>query len=249
MRSVWSRLLTASTALCLLVTMVSFVGPATAQGTPVARRKARRSPAAFSGAAAASVRTHKSSPALTADSWTGTAGDNNWNTSTNWSAGVPTSGSAVTIGTTTAAVNMNEATGIFGSLTLSNAGDSLTVDNNDVLQAFGNITNNGKMTLASIGNNTELVLEGNVTLSGTGTLTLSGNNANYIFGASSLDQLTNQQTIQGQGHIGNNQMALVNSGTIDANVATSGASLTVQVNDGFTNSGTLEATAGGQLYL
>lgn len=237
------------TALCFLAASLGIPSQSSAQDASVSKRKLLHSKTGVAAMTPAMRSVPKALPPLTADSWTGTAGDNNWNTSTNWSAGVPTSASAVTIGTTTAAVNMNEATGMFGSLTLSNSGDSLSVNNNDVLQAYGNITNNGKMTLDSIGNNTELVLEGNVTLSGTGTLTLSGNNANYIFGATSLDQLTNQETIQGQGHVGNNEMALVNSGTIDANVATSGATLTVQVNDGFTNSGTLEATAGGQLYL
>ena len=61
------------------------------------------------------------------------------------------------------------------------------------------------------------------------------------------DVLTNvNNTIQGSGQIGADQMALVNQGTIDANQATS---LTIWTSNGTTNTGTLEATAGGNLIL
>jgi len=103
----------------------------------------------------------------------------------------------------------------------------------------------GTVTLNSTVNNTELVLDGNVTLSG-GSLTMSNATTNYIFGSNSLDQLNNQETIQGAGHIGNGQMDLVNSGTINANVS---GGITIDVNDGFTNTGTVEATGGNELIL
>src|SRR5262249_32595964 len=56
--------------------------------------------------------------------------------------------------------------------------------------------------------------------------------------------LTNQQTIQGAGFVGNNQLTLVNTGTIDANDTTS---LVVNPSGGTTKTGTLEATSGGTL--
>ncbi len=183
-------------------------------------------------------------PPLTADTWTGTSGDNSWGTAGNWSSGVPTSTSAVTISTVSTNVNVN-VTSNFGTLALS-SGDTVNVVNAEVLNAYGNITNRGGLNLDSTGNVTELVLQGNVVLSGGGTLTLSNNANNYIFGTNSLDQLTNQETIQGAGHIGNNQMTLVNSGTIDANQS---AGMTIQANDGFTNTGTVEATSGATLAL
>ena len=38
---------------------------------------------------------------MATDTWTGAAGDNNWNTAGNWSDGVPTSDSDVVINTDT----------------------------------------------------------------------------------------------------------------------------------------------------
>jgi hypothetical protein len=189
--------------------------------------------------------TRNAPPPLTADSWTGTSGDSNWNTAGNWSAGVPTSADAVTIGTASANVNLSGAIGMFGTLTLSNSGDVLNIQNAAILDASGNITNNGALNLNSSGSFTELVLEGNVTLSGSGTVTLTNNASNYIFGAATADTLTNQETIQGAGHIGNGEMTLVNSGTINANQS---AGMTIQVNGGVTNTGTIKAT-GGTLEL
>ncbi len=94
-----------------------------------------------------------------------------------------------------------------------------------------------------------MILAGNTTLSGSGTVTLvdSGNPQNYIYGASATDVLTNAQTIQGTGTIGNNSMALNNTGTIDANDADHG--LVINTSNGTTNTGTLEATNGGTLQL
>src|SRR5205823_6241307 len=64
---------------------------------------------------------------------------------------------------------------------------------------------------------------------------------NYILGAAAADTLTNQETIQGAGHIGNGTMTLVNSGTINANQS---AGMTLQATGGVTNTGTLKATGG-----
>jgi len=184
-------------ALCFLAVLASLNGSASAQASGSKRKLSQHSlmsePPVVSTAAARP--TTRTAPPLTADSWTGTSGDNNWNTAGNWSAGVPTSSSAVTIGTATASVNMNVNGGNFGTLALSGSADSLTILNGDVLNAFGNITNSGSLNLSSTGSFTELVLQGNVTLSGSGTLTLSNNVNNFIFGAVATDQFTNQQTI------------------------------------------------------
>ena len=79
---------------------------------------------------------------MATDTWTGAAGDNNWNTAGNWSDGVPTSDSDVVINTDTTqnqAINISGYTTI-GSLTVSGTTgltiqgsgitDTLSVDNN-----------------------------------------------------------------------------------------------------------------------
>jgi hypothetical protein len=237
------------TSLCLLAAFLSLDGSASAQ--TAAESKHRLSQHSLLSQhpvvnMATGRATGNAPPPLTADSWTGTAGDNNWNTAANWSAGVPTSSSAVTIGTASANVNLSGAAGMFGTLALSNLGDVLNIQNTAVLDAFGNITNNGALNLNSSGNVTELFLEGNVTLSGSGTVTLTNNVNNYIFGAATADTLTNQETIQGAGHIGNGSMTLVNSGTINANQS---AGMTLQVSGGVTNTGTIEATGGTLTFI
>jgi fibronectin-binding autotransporter adhesin len=290
------------TALCLLAVLLTLTGLASGQTAAAPKRKLSQQ-SLFSQhpvAAVASAQRAKpnAQPPLTADSWTGASGGS-WNTSTNWSAGVPTSSDAVTIGTSSTTVNLNTgAAGAAGSLTidtsdiLSISAETLTVSgattnsgtitNSGTLNAQGALTNSGTlnenatmtaqstisntgtiaigngatmtvdgnisgagtMSLNSTGNFTELILGANVTLSG-GTLTLSNNSQNYIFGSTSLDQLTNQETIQGAGQIGHGQMTLVNSGTINANAS---AGMTIDANDGFTNTGTVEAT-GATLIL
>ncbi len=111
----------------------------------------------------------------------------------------------------------------------------------------GTITNNGAIQLNATNSDTGLILGGaSVTLTGTGTVTLGNNSSNLIYGAVATDVLTNATTIQGSGDIGFARMGLINQGTIDANQATT---LYIQTSAGTTNSGTLEATAGGNLNL
>jgi hypothetical protein len=187
-------------------------------------------------------------PPNTSDSWTGGGDGTSWNSASNWNNGIPNSSTVdVTIGTPTAAVNDNLNNAQIANLTLSNAGDGLTLGNGIVLNVFGpSISNAGTMTLGSTGSFTELVLQGNTTLSGGGTLTLSNNIQNYIFGAATADTLTNQSTIQGAGQIGHGQMTLVNSGTINANQS---AGMVIQANGGVTNTGTIKATGGTLEFL
>jgi fibronectin-binding autotransporter adhesin len=232
-------------ALCLVAIFFSLNGSASAQTAQSKRKLSQRSLLSQHPVASRAV-TRNAQPPLTGDAWTGTSGDNNWNTAGNWSAGLPTSADAVTIGTASANVNLSGATGSFGTLALSNSGDVLNIQNGAIMDAFGNITNTGTLNLNSSGSFTELVLEGNVTLSGSGTVTLSNSVDNYIFGAATADTLTNQETIQGAGHIGNGVMTLVNSGTINANQS---AGMTIQVNGGVTNTGTMKAAGGPLAFI
>src|SRR5208282_5251744 len=124
------------------------------------------------------------------------------------------------------------------NLTL-NSGNSWTLDNGVSLTIDGNsISNAGSMTLNSTGSGAFLLLaNSNVTLSGGGTLTMSNKTTNYIYGAAGADTLTNQETIQGAGIIGNASMTLVNSGTINANQS---AGLTIDPSGVVPNTGTIE---------
>ncbi len=137
--------------------------------------------------------------------------------------------------------SLNEAnSATFNGITLS-TGSTLNVQNNTTATLVGTIVNNGTLAMNSGGSTTSVELSGNVTLNGTGTLSMSNNANNVIFGAVATDTLTNNQTIQGSGNIGNNQMTLVNTGTIDA---TQSNPLYVDASNGTTNTGTLEATTG-----
>jgi hypothetical protein len=148
--------------------------------------------------------------------------------------------------TATAFLNGSTST---GAVTVA-TGTSLSVLNNTNLQVEGSIVNNGTISLNSVGNGTYIEVNGaagsTATLSGTGTLTLSNNGNNEIYGANASNVFINKQTIQGSGNIGGNQMAFTNQGTVNANQSTQ---LYIQTSNGTTNTGTLEATAGGTLTL
>ena len=180
-----------------------------------------------------------------ATSWQGGAAGN-WNVAANWSAGVPNNNNTC-INTANSAVTLNIAGATAANLTLGLSTDSLFFNNATSLTVRGStISNAGALSLNSIGSTTELIIgAANVTLSGGGTLTMSNSAANYILGAVTADTLTNQETIQGAGNIGDGQMTLVNSGTINANQS---AGLTIYTPGGLTNTGTIEAT-GGTLAL
>ena len=180
-------------------------------------------------------------------SWNGGAGS--WETAGNWSSGVPgaTSNACINVASSTVNITANSGDTTL-NLDINLGSDILNIGNNTELtiQSGGNILNNGALNLNSGGNTTELIIDGATTLSGTGTVTMSNNTNNYITGGGTF---TNKQTIQGAGNIGNNNLTLVNSGStaiIDANVS---STLQINPNGGTTNTGTLEATAGGVLEL
>ena len=142
-------------------------------------------------------------------------------------------------------VNADSAT--FNGVT--NTG-TLKVHDNSTLFLQGTITNSGSLQVNSAGNATYLEMSGNVTLTGTGTVSMDNQAPNVIRGASTgKEVLTNQQTIQGAGNIGDDFMTLVNRGTIDANAGAGQNVLYVQTSAGTTNTGMLEATSGSTLSL
>ena len=190
----------------------------------------------------------------TTTNWLGGAG--NWSDSTKWSTGaVPNSASTnVCIDDGNAAnsqVTLDISVSV-GTLTID-SGDSLIISDNTSLAAAGNISNSGHITVSAGQNNTFLRIQGPVSLSGGGTLTLTTSgigpaiiNANCSCGA----QLTNvDNTIEGVGTIGNNGLPLINQagGTVNANVPGGNALFINTAAD--TNSGLMEATAGGTLQL
>jgi len=243
MRPASSRVVTLWISVLCLLTALTLSGFASAQAS--SKHK-------LSKQSAHPVRAAKQgSPKLTADNWTGSAGDNNWGTAGNWSAGVPTSSDAVTIGTTTANVNINVAASA-GSLTLSGSGDTATIENGENLTVSGNIVNNGTLNIDSTSTYAQLVIgAASVTLSGTGTLNLNGTaQYGYIDASTNGNTLINQSTITGWGNFGDNgSLTISNAGTVNAN--NNGNILylepyyTGSVSE--TNSGTLEATGGGIL--
>src|ERR1022692_167377 len=194
----------------------------------------------------------------TVSNWT-LAGSGNWNTSGDWSGGVPNSA-------TTSACIINGTAGTPTAVTLNVSAtvddlqlgsfDTLSTNTNTELAVAGTqIINDGAIALnGGSGYNTILQLGSNVTLSGVGTLTLSTATGG---GQAIIDQavggltLTNaNNTIQGNGIIGLNGLSLVNQsgGSVNANV--SGATLALSsMSSGVTNGGLLEATSGGILQL
>jgi hypothetical protein len=182
--------------------------------------------------------------ALVSDNWAGpTAG--NWSVAANWSAGVPNNGTNtfnvfIDNGRSQASAVTLDINATINNLTID-ANDSLSIANAKVLTIAGTkIANAGSLSMNSSGNFTELIVGSpNVTL--TGKLTMSNNANNYIFGSAAVDALTNQGTITGAGNIGDNQMTLVNTGTINASQS---AGLTIAANGGTINTGTIQASAG-----
>jgi hypothetical protein len=160
--------------------------------------------------------------------------------------------SKITGGTLTSAssgllIAENGAT--ISGLTIS-TGSTLDVNNAQTLNASGTITNNGTINLSSTGSNTELVFTAAAdTLSGTGKLILGNNAANIVTATSANDVLTNSETIQGSGNIGNGNMGLVNNPgkSIIANQSTP---LIIDTSSkGFNNKGTLSVSTGDTLQI
>jgi len=166
---------------------------------------------------------------------------------------VELNGSTITGGTLTTSGGgaiQNSGTATLDGVSIS-SGSTFTALNASSTTLVGTITNNGTIAQNSTGSFTDLHISGTVELAGSGTLAMSNSPNNRIFG-SGTDTLINDasHTIQGSGQIGINNpgfaFTLNNAGIIDANQS---SSLTVAATNTVTNTGTLEATAGGALLL
>jgi len=194
----------------------------------------------------------KGLPPVTTDTWQGGA-SGLWSVGANWNNGAIGSGYNIIIGSPTNAATTDDQSVSIGTLTLSNSGNSVSLNNNIQTTVSGNISNAGTITFNAGGNTTGLDIGNSLTLSGNGTINLTSTNGQYtgnLFGTSAAI-LTTSSNITGAGTVGNGQLNFVNSGTINANI--SGQTLFVNPDTcgtcTNTNTGTLEATGGGQLTL
>jgi fibronectin-binding autotransporter adhesin len=152
------------------------------------------------------------------------------------------------------AASLDGSTGA-GAVTING---TYTSDLNTNTYLLGTITNQGNIQInGGNGNNTTLFMGNNVTLQGGGTVTLatiaSGGGIASIQQAVGGLTLTNvDNTIQGSGIIGQNNLTLVNQagGTINANSTGSPqiSTLTIQ-SPAVTNQGLMEATNNGILQI
>ncbi len=189
--------------------------------------------------------------------WTGTNGS--WFDAANWDNGVPNGDFSAIIDSATddAVVETGTSSNIVVQLLQVGTGDRLRIGNNsnfiiDELSATPSINNFGTIEIDSTANATDLRIEGNVVLDGGGTVILSGSNARILDEVGSVSGvLTNvDNTIAGEGQIGAGRTSFSNSGFIQANVL--GGTLTLDPGlqgPEFTNTGTLQATNGGELLL
>ena len=127
---------------------------------------------------------------------------------------------------------------------------TLNVADSAVLSIGGTIVNSGTINESSTGTTTQIKLTQTTnTLQGGGKLVLSANTNNLIFATTSTFLLDNQDnTISGGGNIGNGSMVLSNEGIINANQSTAALTINTGTNV-ITNSGTMEATNGGDLNI
>jgi fibronectin-binding autotransporter adhesin len=260
MRPVSSRALTFwITGFCLVTAVFSLNGAALGQTAPGSKRKLSQQALQVQLPAATKARPTKNTapPPQTTDTWTGAGGTSNWSNASNWNNGSLGTGENVLINLTNAAT-VDDFNASIGNLTLSNAGDSVTLTG-ATLTVDGTITNNGSINLAATAGGSQgvLYIGGNSTLTGTGALVLeNGPTQNFITGASGAI-LTNQSTIEGgwipsgagYAGIGQGQIALANSGTINANLAGGVLNLDPTGSVTSTNTGTLEATNGATLQM
>ena len=146
-----------------------------------------------------------------------------------------------------------------GTDTGASAG-TIAVDNNSIFEIGGynagsspiDFDATGLITLNSTGSPTMLVLNGStgdqtVQLSGDGKLILSDNAGNLVVGYGTITTtFLNDNLIKGAGTIGGSNFELQNAGTIDAD---DGVPLIIIGGFSATNSGTIECTSSGGLYL
>ena len=126
-------------------------------------------------------------------------------------------GETITLqGVHAAALNANDF--VFDQTPVTTNAGSMTIGDGATLPLSGTINNTGTIALNSTSTETDLqIIEHGLTLMGGGHVTLSDNDLNVISGTSSIVTLNNQDnTISGAGQLGNGELNLINSGTIDA---------------------------------
>ena len=148
--------------------------------------------------------------------WTGAAGDGNFNNPANWSPQqVPGAGDNAVI-TPSVATTISAPNDAVGTLTTSSKvlleipnGSSFAIGNAGTITT---VKNAGTIALQSAGYGTPLVFDASkTTLTGAGTIAMSDNGNNYIEGGSAADVLTNvNNTIEGAGQLGNGRLTLAN---------------------------------------
>ncbi len=181
-------------------------------------------------------------------SWNG--GTGNWNVAGNWTpGGVPNSSTTdVTItgtSTTASVVTLDNLSASVRNLSLDQY-STLFIQGTQNLNIYGSsIANSGQI---QAGNDTDIFLIGSgatFNLTGAGTVSLGASNT-MLEGYYGNENLVNQgNTIQGQGSI-QYLASLNNQATVNANV--SAGKLTIN-EVSTTNTGSLEATGSGTLYI
>jgi fibronectin-binding autotransporter adhesin len=237
----------------ILLAVFALVNLAAAQSGSAKRELSRQALQVQPVAARAQQAKRTAPPPTTTDTWTGGGGANNdWSDASNWNNGAITSGENILINLTSANT-VDDQNFTIGTLTLSNSGDSVTLNNNVQTTVNGNISNAGTITLDGNGATTELYLGNSLSLSGSGSIVLTSTNNDWSGQLNGVadSTLTTSSNITGAGNVGEANLNLSNSGTINANV--SGETLTIQPDTcsgcSSTNTGTLEATGGGTLEL
>ncbi|HSY99851.1 MAG TPA: hypothetical protein VK788_10160 [Terriglobales bacterium] len=140
---------------------------------------------------------------------------------------------------------------------VTNSGTFIVNDGGNNINVQGTLKNTGTIEILSKGNLVYFQMPGtgNLTIAGSGKVIMgdgTDNSYNNIptlgsdFGSSGT--LTNQSTIEGTGFIGEYIQGFTNSGTINANVpvGTNGLALYATRISVFLNTGTIEATNGGE---
>src|SRR5262249_48183136 len=125
---------------------------------------------------------------------------------------------------------------------LTNAGALNVISG--TLNLSGAITNTGQIYLAKPGQSATLSVQGgSVGLNGAGLLQISAGGTATVGGSGGTLNIGSQQLVAGAGTLGNNSLALINNGTIDA--FGTGQTLTVNPSGGnFVNNGTMLAGDG-----
>ena len=136
---------------------------------------------------------------------------------------------------------------------LINSGTIYVVDGGTLAVDAAVVSNKGTINLQGVdgGAGATLLLDpagGQVVLSGGGKIALSSSGNNFFSVGTTVTLTNRDNTIAGAGRIGdgNSPLILINGGTINANT---GNALTIDVPEPIVNSGIMEATNSGGLYL